>query len=68
MSDSLTLKLDKRLLFNILLFIAVLAAILIIVELGIIAYALKAGVFCESATPTALPTGLPTGLQVEPQL
>ncbi|MBU1180033.1 hypothetical protein KJ885_03755 [Patescibacteria group bacterium] len=47
MSNSITLKFNKRFLINVLLFVAVLLALLVLVELGIIAYSLKTGALCK---------------------
>ncbi|MFA5133757.1 MAG: hypothetical protein WC459_03070 [Patescibacteria group bacterium] len=47
MAKTIEIKLNKRVIINILLAIAVLAVILEAAELGLIAYALKAGTLCK---------------------
>lgn len=47
MSNSITLKINRRTFLNILLFVVVLLALLVLVEVGIIAYSIKLGLFCK---------------------
>jgi len=47
MDNSIVLKFNKKFLMNFLLFFVVILALLQLIELGIIAYALKTGTLCK---------------------
>jgi hypothetical protein len=47
MPTVIEIKLDKRLIINIILVLAVALAVFEAVELGLIAYSLKAGLLCK---------------------
>lgn len=47
MDNAIVLKFNKKFLINFLLFFVVILALLELVELGIVAYALKTGTLCK---------------------